>query len=437
MVTRAWIRWLLLHGLTRSYLLWSARRGDPLAQIVFGQDRLLGASPFIEEIRERGRLPKLSGAHVTADYALCRHILRDNRFGVVTPNHVVIPKPIRWVLAKTDRELPNLAEPPSMLVTDPPEHTRYRRLVGQAFSPRAVAALEQRAVEVTDGLLERLESKPQPDLIEDFAAQVPVAIIAEILGFPADMHSTMLKWGFNSAPLVDRALSWTTYRHATDELAEVKQYFDQRIDMLTAEPGDDLLTVLVTSDELTRREQIANAALLLDAGFLTTVNLLGNGIALLTSHPDQLGLLLAQPELWPGAIEEILRYDCPVRMTARMANCDVDIADQHIKRGSLVLLSLAGANYDPGVFPDPERFDVTRANAADHLAFSSGVHGCLGYRLARMEGVIALRTLFERYPDLRLDGPPIPRRLKNLHAYRSMPAKLTADPGSQAERTGR
>lgn len=427
MLTRAWIRWLLLHGLSRSYLLWSARRGDPLAQIIFGQDRLLGASPFIEEIRQRGRLPKLSGAHVTADYELCRLILRDKRFGVFTPNHPVIPKPIRWVLTKTDQELPDLTKPPSMLATDPPEHTRYRRLVGHAFSPGAIGKLEQRVVEVTDGLLERLESKPRPDLIEDFAAQVPLAIIAEILGFPADMHSTMLKWGFNSAPLVDPALTWTTYRHATDELAEVKQYFDQRIDKLTAEPADDLLTVLVTSGELTRREQMANAALLLDAGFLTTVNMLGNGIALLTSHPDQLKLLMAQPDLWPGAIEEILRYDCPVRITGRIANCDVDIADQHVKRGSLVLLSLAGANYDPSVFPDPEQFDVTRANAADHLAFSGGIHGCLGFRLARLEGVIALRTLFERYPDLRLDGPPIPRRLVNLHAYRSMPAKLTAD----------
>lgn len=426
MSTRAWIRWLLLHGLARSYLLWSARRGDPLAQIAFGQDLLLGTSPLIEEIRQRGRLPRLSGVHVTADYELCRRILRDNRFGVLAPDNPVMPKPIRWALAKTDPELPNLTEPPSMLATDPPDHTRYRRLVGHAFSPGAIGKLEQRAVEVTDGLLDRLESKPRPDLIDDFAAQVPVAIIAEILGFPADMHSTMLEWGFNSAPLVDRALTWTTYRRATAELEEVKRYFEQRIDKLTAEPGDDLLTLLVTSGELTRREQIANAALLLDAGFLTTVNLLGNGIALLTSHPDQLELLLAQPELWPGAIEEILRYDCPVRITGRVAHCDVDIADQHVRRGSLVLLSLAGANYDPGVFPDPERFDVTRANAADHLAFSGGIHGCLGYRLARMEGVIALRTLFERYPDLRLTGPPIPRRLLNLHAYRCMPAVLTA-----------
>jgi cytochrome P450 len=427
MLARAWIRWLLLHGVTRSYLLWSARRSNPLAQIAFGQDRLLGASPYIEEIRQRGRLPKMLGTHVTADYELCRLILRDNRFGELTPGHPIIPKPVRWVLTKTDRELPDLTEPPSMLATDPPEHTRYRRLVGHAFNTKAIVKLEQRAVEVTDGLLDRLESQPRPDLIEDFAARVPIAIIAEILGFPTDMHSTMLKWGLNSAPLIDRALPWTTYRHATDELTEVKQYFEQRIDKLTAEPGDDLLTVLVTSGELTRREQIANAALLLDAGFLTTVNLLGNGIALLTSHPDQLKLLMAQPDLWPGAIEEILRYDCPVRMTGRIANHDVDIAYQHVKRGTLVLLSLAGANYDPSVFPDPEQFDVTRANAADHLAFSSGIHGCLGYRLARMEGLIALRTLFERYPDLRLDGPPVPRPLMNLHSYRSMPAKLTAD----------
>ncbi|MEU7768788.1 cytochrome P450, partial [Nocardia sp. NPDC049190] len=166
------------------------------------------------------------------------------------------------------------------------------------------------------------------------------------------------------------------------------------------------------------------AALLLDAGFLTTVNMLGNGIALLTRHPEQLELLSAQPELWDGAVDEILRYDGPVRMTGRVASCDIDIADQHVKRGSLVLLSLAGANYDPGVFPDPEQFDVTRANAADHLSFSSGIHGCLGARLARLEGTIALRALFERYPDLRLDGPPIPHHLRNLHAYRSMPAML-------------
>ena len=425
MLTRAWTRWLLTHGLPRTYLRWSARRGDPLGQIAFGPDRLLGSSPYVEEIRRRGRIPRMSGARVTADYELCRLILRDRRFGVVTPTHPALPKPIRALLSKTDPGLPNLGEPPSMLVTDPPDHTRYRRLVGHAFGPKAIAALEQRITEVADDLVERLRSNPRPDLITDFSAQLPVTIIAEILGLPADMHATLLKWGDSGAPLLERGLSWATYRHAIEDLAEVKEYFDRRLDALTAEPDDHLLSLLVANGELTRREQVANATLLLDAGFLTTVNMLGNGIALLTSHPDQLELLFAQPELWPNAVEEILRYDGPVRMTGRVANCDVDLAEQRITSGSLVLLSLAGANSDPAVFPDPQRFDVAMENAPEHLAFSSGIHGCLGSRLARTEGVIALRALFERYPALRLDGPPIPHPLRNLHAYRSMPVALS------------
>ncbi|MEU0503875.1 cytochrome P450 [Nocardia sp. NPDC005998] len=394
--------------------------------MAIGPDRLLGSSSYLEQIRQRGRIPTISGARVTADYEVCRLILRDRRFSVVTPNHRALPKPIQWVMTKTDPELPNLTEPPSMLVTDPPDHTRYRRLVGQAFTPKAIAELRERVVEVTDDLLDNLQSKPRPDLIVDFCQQLPVAIIAEILGLPAEMHATLLKWGDSGAPLLERGLSWATYRHAIEDLAEVEQYFNQYLDRLTAAPGDDVLSMLVKGGELTRREQMANAALLLDAGFLTTVNMLGNGIALLTSHPDQLELLAAQPELWPRAVEEILRYDGPVRMTGRVASCEVDIADQRVKSGALILLSLAGANYDPAVFPDPERFDITRANAGDHLSFGSGMHGCLGATLARLEGTVALRALFERFPDLRLDGPPIPHPLRNLHAYRSMPAKLYA-----------
>ncbi|MEU6828394.1 cytochrome P450 [Nocardia beijingensis] len=426
MLTRAWIRWLLTHGVLRTYLQLAARRGDPLGQIAIGQDRLLGSSPYIEEIRRRGRIPGMSGVHVTADHELCRLILRDRRFGVVTPIHPALPKPVRWMMGKTDLGLPNIGEPPSMLVADPPDHTRYRRSVRQAFGPKAIAVLEERITEVTEDLLHRMESKPRPDLINDFSAQLPVTIIAEMLGLPADMHSTLLRWGDTGAPLLERGLAWTTYRHAMEDLVEVEQYFDHYFDRLTAEPDNRVLSMLVTGGELTRREQVANAALLLDAGFLTTVNMLGNGIVLLTSHPDQLELLAAQPELWPNAVEEILRYDGPVRMTGRVARCDVDIDGQHIKSGSLVLLSLAGANNDPTVFPDPQRFDVTRENAAEHLAFSSGIHGCLGARLARLEGAVALRILFERYPKLRLDGPPTPHPLRNLHAYRSMPAELIA-----------
>ncbi|MGW4740385.1 cytochrome P450 [Nocardia xishanensis] len=428
MLARAWIRWLFLHRVARTYLLVSARRGDPFAQIVVGPDRERGAPRSVEEIRRRGRMSTIAQqVRVTADHELCRLILRDRRFGTFTPNNRALPKSIRWILTKTDLGLPNLAEPPSMLVTDPPDHTKYRRLVGQAFAPKAIAKLERRVVEVTDDLLERLKSTPRPDLISDFSEQLPIAIIAEILGLPADMHSTLLRWGDTGAPLLDRGLTWAAFRRAIEDLAEGQRYFDQHLDGLAAEPGDDVLSLLVTGGELTRREQVANAALLLDAGFLTTVNMLGNGIVLLTRHPDQLELLTAQPDLWPGAVEEILRYDGPIRITGRIASCDIDIAGEHVESGSLILLLLQGANKDPTVFPDPERFDVTRANAAEHLSFSSGVHSCLGAHLARLEGAIGLRALFERYPDLRLDGPPIPRGLVNLNSYRSMPAKLSAN----------
>lgn len=426
MLTRTWTRWLLTHGFLRTYLRWSARRGEPLGNLAFGSDRLLGSSPYLEEIRRRGPIPRMSGVYITTDYAVCRTILRDRSFGVVSPNHPGLPKPIRWMLAKTDLGLPNLGEPPSMLVTDPPDHTRYRRTVGQAFGPKAIATLEQRIAEVADDLIDRLESKPRPDLISDFSAQMPVTIIAEMLGLPADMHSTLLKWGDSGAPLLERGLDWSTYRDAIEDLVEVKEYFDRHLDGLGDEPGNDVLSMLVTAGDMTRREQVANAALLLDAGFLTTINMLGNGIALLAGNPDQLEQLAAQPWLWRNAVEEILRYDGPVRMTGRVANCDVDLDHQRIPSGSLVLLSLAGANHDPAVFPDPHRFDVTRDNAAEHLSFGSGIHGCLGSRLARLEGSIALPALFDRYPNLCLDGPPIPHPLRNLHAYRSMPVKLGA-----------
>ncbi|GGN67660.1 cytochrome P450 [Nocardia rhizosphaerihabitans] len=426
MLTRAWFRWLVVHRLSRTYLLMSARRGDPLALILAGPDRGRGAPRSIEEIRQLGRMPTVSKVRVTADHEICKLILRDRRFGVVTPNNRALPQLMRWVMTKTDLELPNLAEPPSMLVTDPPEHTVYRRLVGQAFAPKAITKLRERVVEVTDDLLDGLTSTPRPDLIDEFCERLPIAIIAELLGLPADMHSTLLRWGDTGAPLLDRGLTWATFRRAVEDMAEGQAYFDEQIAKRTEEPGDDVLSTLVTGGELTHREQVANAALLLDAGFLTTVNMLGNGIALLTRHPDQLQMLLEQPELWPGAVEEILRYDGPIRITGRIASSDIDIADQHVEYGSLVLLLLAGANKDPTVFPDPERFDVTRPNAAEHLSFSGGVHSCLGSSLARLEGTIALRALFERYPDLHLDGPPIPRGLVNLNSYRSMPAKLHA-----------
>jgi cytochrome P450 len=160
------------------------------------------------------------------------------------------------------------------------------------------------------------------------------------------------------------------------------------------------------------------------AGFETTVNLIGNGVAQLLAHPEQLDRLRAEPELWPNAVEEVLRLDAPVQTTARIARAELELEGARLRAGSTVVLSLAGANRDPAVFTDPETFDVGRPNAKDHLTFSSGIHVCLGASLARMEATHALRSLFDRFPDLKLDGAPQRRKLFTLHGYERLPVRL-------------
>jgi cytochrome P450 len=361
---------------------------------------------------------------VTADYALCRAILRDNRFKVTIPANIGLPRPITWLIRRTDPQLPNPAEPPSMLQVDPPQHSRYRHPVAHAFTPRAIDQLRLRIVEVTNTLLDQLAIRTHPDLVADFAAPLPAEIIADVLGVPETLRSQMLERGEQGAPLLDVGVSWKTFRRAMDSLRQADQEFGDHIDQLSKEPGDDIFSHIISDGNLTRRELATTAVLLAGAGFETTVNLIGNAIVLLLRHPDQLAMLRDNPELWPGAVEEVLRFDSPVQMTSRTASCDFELAGQHFDAHEIVLLPLGGANRDPAAFPDPNRFDITRTNAKDHLAFSSGVHACLGASLARMEATIALQTLFERFPDLRLTGTPTPRGLTNLHGFRHIPARI-------------
>lgn len=200
------------------------------------------------------------------------------------------------------------------------------------------------------------------------------------------------------------------------------------LDDLRANPGDDLMSRLVSlegDDQLTKDELHAIALLTLGAGFETTVNLIGTGVVLLDRHRDQLELLRANPDLWPNAVEEILRLEPPVQMTLRVAYADAEIGGRRIRKGTAVTAMIAGANRDPAMFPEPTRFDVTRSNAHEHLAFSSGEHYCVGSGLARLEGIIALRTLFERFPDLHLAGTPRLRGTRILRGYDSIPVAVT------------
>jgi cytochrome P450 len=312
-----------------------------------------------------------------------------------------------------------------MVIVNPPEHTHYRQLVAQSFTPRTIETLAARVADVTRELIDRIAAAPHPDLIADFAERLPVSIIADILDLPADTHSQMLQWGHSGSPLLDIGIEWKTYRSAIDGMRGVDDYLREHFRQLRAGTrGDNPFSRLASDGTLTDRELTANAALIIGAGFETTVNLIGNGIVALLQHPSQVARLRHEPHLWPGAVEEIMRLDSPVQMTARTPGCDVEIAGQHVSAGETVALLLGGANRDPKVFTNPGSFDIARDNARDHLAFGSGVHACLGASLARIEGAIALRALFETFPDLRLTAPPQPRGLVNLHGFTRLPASL-------------
>ncbi|NBP85024.1 MAG: cytochrome P450, partial [Mycobacteriaceae bacterium] len=199
---------------------------------------------------------------------------------------------------------------------------------------------------------------------------------------------------------------------------------------LRESPGDNLMSRLIEASEdgvrLDQTELRGVAGLVLAAGFETTVNLLGNGIRLLLSHPDQLAELEAEPALWPNAVEEILRLDSPVLLTGRVARTDTEVAGTPVARGEIVIIHLGGANRDPAVFADPHRFDVRRDNAGKHLAFSGGRHFCLGAALARMEGEVGLRSFFDRFPHAQIAGAGVRRDTRVLRGWARLPVRLDA-----------
>ena len=319
--------------------------------------------------------------------------------------------------------------PPSLLVTEPPDHTRYRKLVSRVFSARAVEKLRDRTQQIATDLLDRIDPRRPVDLVETYCSLLPVTVIAEILGVPERDRERVLRLGAAAAPSLDLGLSWTRFRHVESALREFDVWLGQHLDDLRRHPGDDLLSQLVAASEdgvsLTDVELRSTAGLVLAAGFETTVNLLGNGVALLAGDPEQRGLLAERPDLWPNAVDEVLRLDPPVLLTGRMIMADTHVAGAPVRSGSVMVALLAGANRDPKVFPEPDTFDVTRPNARDHLSFSAGRHFCLGAALARMEGEVGLRTLFERYPAPRLESGATRRSTRILRGYERLPVTLS------------
>ncbi len=427
---RPLVRWGLFHALPRTAMLAAARKGDLQGKLIAaGRSGKADVLDVVAELRSQGPIHRGRFAYLTASLPTVREVLSSSDFRVgVDPSQFGGRFGALFGSAATTGVLGPL-EPPSLLVTNPPDHTRYRKLVTRVFTARAVEALRVRTEEIAAELLDQLAGTGDPvDLVERYCTLLPVTVIAEILGVPASERDRVLAFGGAAAPSLDLGLTWKEFRSTERALAGFDAWLGEHIDRLRANPGQDLLSQLVSAEDdgvqLTERELKATAGLVLAAGFETTVNLLGNGAALLCEHRDQLDTLRAEPGLWPNAVDEILRYDPPVLLTGRTALRDTEVAGTRIRAGSLVTTLFAGANRDPAVFTDPNAFDVRRANAKDHVSFSAGRHFCLGAALARMEGDVGLRMLFERFPDLTLASGARRRSTRILRGYATLPVRL-------------
>lgn len=425
------LRWSLLSGTTRGLAATARRRGDLIGSALFEPDFVQDPYPYYETIRSRGRLVPGTLLALTADHALCRGLLRHDDVGKFNPQGPDSGRLMRLFDRAMTPKLPHPLVPPSMLSVDPPDHTRHRRLVSKAFTPRAVEALRPRIQELAEELLAAGDRNGRLDLVADYAGLLPVAVICEVLGVPAPDRARFRALGASVARMLDIDLTRREYRSAMTALRELNVFFDAQLARVRRDPGDDVLSRMVQVDDdgdrLTDHELKSSALLLLVAGFETTVNLIGNGFLALAEHPEEKAKLRDDAQLWPNAIEEMLRWDPPVQYTGRAvsARADVDIDGVHLPRRQLVAVLIGGANRDPSVFPEPQRFDITRDNAREHLAFAAGIHYCLGAGLARIEGEIALRTLQEQHPDAHIDGPLRRRRTRLLRGYDSVPLSLS------------
>jgi len=355
--------------------------------------------------------------------------LRDPRFSADDRNFQHFDRmhrqAIREGLAEADEE-----PEPTMLRSDPPRHTRLRGLVNKAFTPRAVEKLRPRVEELAEELLDRAESRGRFDVMRDYAIPLPVTVIAEMLGVPAEERDTFKRWSDALVGFLDPLAS-----PGPDVLRQVRDEFFTYVDGIANErrraPRDDLISALVQAEEagdrLSGRELHATVALLLAAGNETTTNLIGNGVLALLRQPEEWSRLVSEPKLVDSAVEELVRYDSPVQFTGRVALDDVDFYGARIRRGQNVVLVLASANRDPAVFPEPDRLDVGRENNR-HLGFGRGPHFCLGAGLARLEARIALSALLRRFPQLRFAGDDLSavrwRKLLFLRGLAELPVRV-------------
>jgi cytochrome P450 len=347
--------------------------------------------PFLKRLRE---VEPVNQTPIGA-WRLCRY---DDCVRLLTQ----VPTGVRMSdgSSPADNVLPSGGPAQFMLQQDPPNHTRLRKLVSKAFTPRAIERLRARAQEVADELVDRAAPRGEMDVIADLALPVPSTMICEMMGVPIADRDRFTEWTTTATHLLAFMLAPPdVMERGLAAAAALREYFEQLIAERRRSLRDDILSDLIRAEEagdrLSPTELLSQSIGLLIAGFETTIGLIGNGVLALIRHPDQLALLQANPDLIGSAVEECLRFDGPISLTPRYLHADAEFGGKMLPKDSLVWAVLWAANRDPAHFSDPDRFDIMRADNP-HLAFGGGGHFCLGAHLARMEGQVAIGTLVRR-----------------------------------------
>ena len=364
----------------------------------------------------------LDGNWYISGFDAGRHILGDSRIGknsqIIIERHGVDPERIR-IAQRRPR--------PSMLTVNPPEHTRLRGAAKGAFIPPAMATMQPRIAAIIDERLDRLAALGEADVMAELAFPMPVTVVGEMVGVPEEDRGWF-------RPLMRTLVSSDSFKRSAAELEKVKQagdeleaYFVDLIARRRKEPGDDLLSFFIAQSDagvLDEDELFSTVTLLFFAGFLTTTNLIGNGLVALFDHPEEQARLWEHPELAASAVEEIVRFDSPIQFVHRNVMEDFEFEGQHLAAGDIVMILLAAANRDPSRFADPDRFDIGRPDNL-HLSFAWGLHFCLGARLARMEGQLVLAGLVERFARVEPAGQPVRNPGLAIRGFDSLPVRFT------------